>query len=364
MTRKQSKQWLVILLCMLVAMFCALPTYAATSRVKLSATSLKVDPGSSILLKLTGNVDRLKVQWCTSNSNVAEISDDEYVSSVYVKGNNAGTATITAKYLGKLYKCKVTVGKTYVSLKIGSKTYKSGYFKPGEELQSTLTVDKRTVKTGQLRLMNAKSTYAVYESFDPYVVSVSKTGKLTFRGTGKVRIIVHLKNKYINEDYDADYDSYILDLVVNDATPAKLNNTFVKAEKANYVKSNKKAKEVLKYLNKYNEYNKYNKKSSMILDTKLSHAAGYVLYYAGGTKAEINSWGIGANNDITVLRVVNQYKYKSNEVTWAWANGYASSSPKQIADELLSGYVGGISEKRIGLYVTPNATVMVADVKP
>ena len=59
MTRKQSKQWLVVLLCMLVAMFCALPTYAATSRVKLSATSLKVDPGSSILLKLTGNVDRL-----------------------------------------------------------------------------------------------------------------------------------------------------------------------------------------------------------------------------------------------------------------------------------------------------------------
>lgn len=359
MIRKQSKQWLVVLLCMLVAMFCALPTYAATrtSRVKLSATSLKVDPGSSILLKLTGNVDRLKVQWYTSNSNVAEISDDEYVSSVYVKGNNAGTATITAKYLGKVYKCRVTVGKTYMSLKIGSKTYKSGYFKPGEELQNTLTVDKRTAKTGQVRLMNAKSTDVVYESFDPYVASVSKTGKLTIRGTGTVRIIVRLKNKYIHEDYDADYDSYILDLVVKDTTPAKLNNTFVKAEKANYVKSNKQAKEVLKYLNEYNR--KYGKKLSMVLDTKLSHAAGYVLYYGGGTKAKINSWGIGANVDTTVLRVVNQYKYKCNEISWMWANGYASSSAKQIADELISSYVGGISEKRVGLYVTPNATVLI-----
>lgn len=363
MTKKQGKSLLVTLVCLLIAVFCALPTYAATtSRVGLSTTLLNLDSGSRAYISLRGNVNKLKLEWTTSNKNVVDIDDCEN-GSCLLEGVNTGTAVVTAKYLGKSYKCKVTVSAPYMACKIGTKVYKSKYLKSGADLYTTIRVDKKNVKTGQLRLFNAKNTYADYESDDPDVVKVSSKGVLTFTGIGSTEVEVRFKNKYLSEDdaLSESYVRYILKFIVTDSTPAKLVSTYVKAERANYTASNKRVKEILKYIN---EANKDNGFKPVVLDSRLSHAAGYLTYYAGGSRNSINNWFNEATSNKRVFNTLGSYKYRASiDTVYSCVDGYSTSNARDIAYDLLryTQHTFGLNATRVGIYVTSKTTFLIAD---
>ena len=77
-------------------------TTSKKSVIKLSKTKLTLEVGESKTIKLKG-AKTTKVRWTTSKKSVATVSKGK------IKAKKAGTATITAKYKSKNYKCKVTV---------------------------------------------------------------------------------------------------------------------------------------------------------------------------------------------------------------------------------------------------------------
>lgn len=77
-------------------------TVQAASTVKLSKTKVTLIKGQNVTLKITGTSK--KVTWSTSNKKVATVN-----SKGKVTAKKEGTATITAKVLGKKYNCKVKV---------------------------------------------------------------------------------------------------------------------------------------------------------------------------------------------------------------------------------------------------------------
>ena len=72
------------------------------SVIKLSKTKLTLEAGKSKTIKLKG-AKASKVKWASSKKQVATVSKGK------IKAKKAGTATITAKYKNKKYKCRVTV---------------------------------------------------------------------------------------------------------------------------------------------------------------------------------------------------------------------------------------------------------------
>ena len=70
--------------------------------IGLSRKSLTLNPGKTKTIKLTGAKAK-KVKWSSSNRKVATVVKGK------IKARKVGKATITAKYKGKKYKCKVIV---------------------------------------------------------------------------------------------------------------------------------------------------------------------------------------------------------------------------------------------------------------
>ena len=83
----------------------------AKKKVSISKTKLTLKKGKTATLKLN-NAKASKVKWSSSNKNIATVS-----SKGVVTAKKAGTATITAKYSGKKYTCKVTVSKSAMTKK-------------------------------------------------------------------------------------------------------------------------------------------------------------------------------------------------------------------------------------------------------
>ncbi|MBR1731513.1 MAG: Ig-like domain-containing protein [Ruminococcus sp.] len=71
--------------------------------VSINKTKATLTAGKKLTLKLT-NATASKVKWSSSNKKVATVT-----SKGVVKAVKKGTATITAKYKNKKYKCKITV---------------------------------------------------------------------------------------------------------------------------------------------------------------------------------------------------------------------------------------------------------------
>jgi uncharacterized protein YjdB len=101
----------------------------ATVKYKLSKTSTSIYAGKTLQLKLkkikngtTSNVGNSKITWKSSKTGVATVS-----SSGKVTAKKAGTTTISAKYNGKTYKCKLTIKAKTTSSSSGTKTYTVGY---------------------------------------------------------------------------------------------------------------------------------------------------------------------------------------------------------------------------------------------
>ena len=102
--------------------------YTLTAKVlsmpKLSSSKLSLATGKTSKLKLTG-ATASKTSWKSSNTKVATVS-----SSGLVKGMKAGTATITAIYYGKAFKCAITVKAAATT-----STNKSPYEEPDYTVQ-------------------------------------------------------------------------------------------------------------------------------------------------------------------------------------------------------------------------------------
>lgn len=75
---------------------------AAAKKISISKKSATLTVGKTLTLKLK-NAKASKVKWSISNKKIATVSKGK------VKAKKAGKATITAKYKGKKYKCKITV---------------------------------------------------------------------------------------------------------------------------------------------------------------------------------------------------------------------------------------------------------------
>jgi len=76
--------------------------FSKKKTIRLTETSLTLDPGQSQTIKLTG-VNAKKVKWSTSNKKIAKVSKGK------IRAKKPGTVTITAKYRKKKYRCKVIV---------------------------------------------------------------------------------------------------------------------------------------------------------------------------------------------------------------------------------------------------------------
>lgn len=132
---------------------------------KLNKQRATVYKGKSMTLRVTGTAG--KVIWKSSKTSVASVNGNGKVTA-----KRAGTASITAKVNGKVYRCKVTVknpslNKTKLSLKEGR-----SYF---------LKLNGASVKS--------------FKSSNPRVASVNRSGKVTAKKAGNATIICTAKNR-------------------------------------------------------------------------------------------------------------------------------------------------------------------------
>ena len=105
MKRHNSKLVLVLLtLCMILAAAISMPNVQAASKLKLNKTSVTLEKGESVTLKLKGT--KKKVTWSSNKKKVATVTKKGKVTAKKV-----GTAKITAKVGKKKYTCKVKVVK-------------------------------------------------------------------------------------------------------------------------------------------------------------------------------------------------------------------------------------------------------------
>lgn len=120
--KKFKKSLCLVLSClMLISVFVVTPISASAKakKPKLSKKSVTITRGKTYKLKLK-NAKAKKVKWTSSKKSVATVKKGKITTK------KAGKTTITAKYKGKKYKCKVTVngksitGKTFYVYKNGS----------------------------------------------------------------------------------------------------------------------------------------------------------------------------------------------------------------------------------------------------
>ncbi|MCI9261500.1 Ig-like domain-containing protein [uncultured Adlercreutzia sp.] len=143
----------------------------AKTKIALSKSKATVMQGKSLTLKLKG-AKASKVKWSSSKKSVATVKNGK------VKTKKGGTTTITAKYKGKKYKCKVTVVKLSMS-KIGTQ-----YFISKAEGGSYGQIVVKCYKHGK-RCPDLK-----YYSSNKKIVKVDQDGWLEARGVGAATIKV------------------------------------------------------------------------------------------------------------------------------------------------------------------------------
>ena len=90
-----------------------LPTTAAaaTKKVKLNKTKATLRVGKTTTLKVTKGGKKVKATFTSNKKKIATVGK----KTGKVKAKKKGTCTITAKYAGKKYKCKITVKKKVTS---------------------------------------------------------------------------------------------------------------------------------------------------------------------------------------------------------------------------------------------------------
>lgn len=168
----KSKRLLATVLSSIIlfAMFAVPVSASAAAKPKLNKTKATVTRTKSIKLTLK-NATASKVKWSSSKKSIATVNKKGKVT-----GKKAGKATITAKYKGKKYKCKVTVkgrvinkNKTFNVAKGGKITVKLT-----NSSGKTLTVKKWKSSNSSIASITSKG-----------VVTGKKAGTVTITATDK-----------------------------------------------------------------------------------------------------------------------------------------------------------------------------------
>ena len=116
-------------------------TVAASSKIKISKTSITIKENKSYKLKITGTDE--KVKWSSKNKSIATVSQKGKVT-----GKKAGNTTITAKVSSKTLKCKVTVKKVFSTSSDSTNSTTSTtyvYYVPGSSYAYHCTKECRTL---------------------------------------------------------------------------------------------------------------------------------------------------------------------------------------------------------------------------
>ena len=119
-------------------------------------------------------INATKLTWKSSKKSVASVSKKGVVT-----GKKSGNATITAKYKGKSYSCKIKVKKPSFKLKKTEATIKKG--------------KKVTIKSSAVPKAAVK-----YASMNKKIATVSSKGVVTGRkkGTVKIKVTCNGMKKY------------------------------------------------------------------------------------------------------------------------------------------------------------------------
>ncbi|MEE3392579.1 MAG: Ig-like domain-containing protein [Lachnospiraceae bacterium] len=148
---------------------------AAKKKIKLNKTSVELYKGSSATLKLKNKNKTIKknIKWKSSAKKIISVSSNGKITA-----KKAGKATITAKYKGKKYKCRVRAGNYVESL--GLTLDKGTQILPDGQLLSSFTKEGDTHKliahVGGKKLLYDKVTYS---SSDEAIAKVTTDGTIT-----------------------------------------------------------------------------------------------------------------------------------------------------------------------------------------
>lgn len=104
--KSKVKQLLTIAIVIMLSLVVFLPSNAqAAAKTKLNVTKKTIYVGDSYTVKLLNNTK--KVKWSTSNKNIKMVSKNN--KQAKIKGVKKGTSYLSAKVGKKTYKCKVTI---------------------------------------------------------------------------------------------------------------------------------------------------------------------------------------------------------------------------------------------------------------
>lgn len=104
--KSKAKQLLTIAVAIILSLVIFLPSSAqAAAKTKLNVTTKTIYVGDSYTVKLLNNTK--KVKWSASNKNIKIVSKNN--KQAKIKGVKKGTSYLSAKVGSKTYKCKVTI---------------------------------------------------------------------------------------------------------------------------------------------------------------------------------------------------------------------------------------------------------------
>ena len=151
---------------------------------------------STSLLAYVSNVDNAKIQWFSSNLEIATVND-----MGQVQGINYGSTKIVARYIhvdGKIYMkhCKVNVidGDPNVSISLVS-------FLDGELV---ITKDQEYNLKFNLEPANALITSVKYSSNNSNIVNINNDGVIKGISNGRTSVKVLVNNQYSSEFFIKD----------------------------------------------------------------------------------------------------------------------------------------------------------------
>lgn len=220
---KILKSSLSVILCCIILMSVAVLSpisVSAKTKPKLNKTKISIKVGKTYTLKLK-NAKAKKVKWKSSKKSIATVSKKGKVTA-----KNIGTATVTAKYKSKKYKCKVTVKPKTISFSKSFKVYTNDTLK----LTCTSAVKKWKISNKKIATINSSGLVKGKKAGKVTVTAICYNG---FEAKGTVNVLnpyAEMK-KYINKNGKSDTDgckyiSYAYDDYYFDVTYDPQNKNF------------------------------------------------------------------------------------------------------------------------------------------
>ena len=174
MKRRVSVLFATIFMIMLFS----ISAFAAKPKLSKRAVTLTAGKTKTITLK---NAGKGTVKWTTSNKKIAAVKKKGNNKAV-ITAKKKGTATITAKYKGKKYQCKVTVKK---AAKASAGTFSWKISPTSINVEKTgkpfyITVDSTVKGKSHMLYIKVGDTSVVRSTYDKWNLTTTNKYKLDF----------------------------------------------------------------------------------------------------------------------------------------------------------------------------------------